>query len=93
MPLMPMGLLHPASLTKTMMLYLLFERLESGAIKLYAVDTVCTRRGTAARQTRDQTWAIHPSRPGHQSRRHQVQPTIVAIAENLAGDEKEFAKL
>jgi D-alanyl-D-alanine carboxypeptidase len=89
------GICHPASLTKIMTLYLLFERLESGAIKL---DTPLILSAHAAAQA--------PSKLGIKA--GQVIPVdqaikavvtksandiAVAIAENLAGDEKEFANL
>jgi len=89
------GLRHPASLTKIMTLYLLFERLESGAIKL---DTPLMMSAHAAAQA--------PSKLGIKSGQaipvdqaikavitKSANDVAVAIAENLAGDEKEFAKL
>jgi D-alanyl-D-alanine carboxypeptidase len=89
------GLRHPASLTKIMTLYLLFERLESGAIKL---DTPLMLSAHAAAQA--------PSKLGIKAGKaipvdqaikavvtKSANDIAVAIAENLAGDVKEFAKL
>jgi D-alanyl-D-alanine carboxypeptidase len=89
------GLRHPASLTKIMTLYLLFECLESGAIKL---DTPLMMSAHAAAQA--------PSKLGIKAGQailvdqaikavvtKSANDVAVAIAENLAGDEKEFAKL
>jgi D-alanyl-D-alanine carboxypeptidase len=89
------GLRHPASLTKIMTLYLLFERLESGAIKL---DTPLMLSAHAAAQA--------PSKLGIKAGQaipvdqaikavvtKSANDVAVAMAENLAGDEKEFAKL
>ncbi|HZL40540.1 MAG TPA: D-alanyl-D-alanine carboxypeptidase [Pseudolabrys sp.] len=86
---------HPASLTKIMTLYLLFERLEAGKIKL-----------TTEMQVSPHAAAQAPSKlgltPGDTI---QVETAIraivtksandvaVIVAEALAGDETEFAKL
>ena len=71
------GLRHPASLTKIMTLYLLFERLESGAIKL---DTPLILSAHATAQAPSKlgiklgkpSQSIRPSRPSSPS-----QPTIL----------------
>ncbi len=66
---------HPASLTKIMTLYLLFERLESGKIKLDTPMEVSQRRldpgadqawspaGRHASRSRTRSRALSPSRP------------------------------
>lgn len=85
----------PASLTKVMTLYLLFERLEAGKIKL---DTMMPVSQNASRQAPTKLGL----RPGD---RLKVEDAIqglvtrsandasVVIAEALAGDEDEFAKM
>jgi len=89
------GLRHPASLTKIMTLYLLFERLESGAIKL---DTPLMLSAHAAAQAPSKLGIkAGQAIPVDQAIKAVVTKSAndiaVAIAENLAGDEKEFAKL
>jgi D-alanyl-D-alanine carboxypeptidase len=89
------GLRHPASLTKIMTLYLLFERLESGAIKL---DTPLMLSAHAAAQAPSKLGIkAGQAMPVDQAIKAVVTKSAndiaVAIAENLAGDEKEFAKL
>ncbi len=86
---------HPASLTKIMTLYLLFERLEAGKIKL-----------TTEMQVSPHAAAQAPSKLGLKpGDTIQVETAIraivtksandvaVIVAEALAGDETEFAKL
>lgn len=89
------GLRHPASLTKIMTLYLLFERLDEGGLKL---DSPLKVSGHAAAQA--------PSKlelePGDTI---QVEDAIraivtksandvaVVVAEALSGDEDEFARM
>ena len=86
---------HPASLTKIMTLYLLFEQLESGKLKL---DSPLKVSQEAAGQT--------PTKLGLRSGTTiQVEDVIkgmitrsandaaVVVAEAIAGDEDEFAKL
>jgi D-alanyl-D-alanine carboxypeptidase len=89
------GLSHPASLTKIITLYLLFERLESGAIKL---DTPLMLSAHAAAQAPSKLGIkAGQAMPVDQAIKAVVTKSAndiaVAIAENLAGDEKEFAKL
>jgi D-alanyl-D-alanine carboxypeptidase len=91
----PDSLRHPASLTKIMTLYLLFERLESGRIKL---DTEMPVSEHAASQAPSKLGL----RPGQTL---QVEDAIkalvtksandasVVVAEALAGDENEFARM
>jgi D-alanyl-D-alanine carboxypeptidase len=91
----PDELRHPASLTKIMTLYLLFEQLEAGKVKL---DTVLPVSAEASRQ--------HPVKLGLKPGQtitveegikalvtKSANDAAVVIAEGLAGTEEEFAKL
>jgi D-alanyl-D-alanine carboxypeptidase len=86
---------HPASLTKIMTLYLLFERLEAGTITLdaplkvsaHATEQAPTILGVKAGQTITVEDAIKAVVT------RSANDIAVAIAENLAGDEEAFAKL
>ena len=91
----PDALRHPASLTKIMTLYLLFERLEAGKIKLdsqlkiseHASEQAPTKLGLKPGQTiavEDAIKAIVTK---------SANDAAVAVAENLGGDEGRFAKL
>ena len=91
----PDALRHPASLTKIMTLYLLFERLEAGKIKLdsplkvseHASEQAPTKLGLKPGQTiavEDAIKAIVTK---------SANDAAVAVAENLGGDEDHFAKL
>ena len=91
----PDALRHPASLTKIMTLYLLFERLEAGKFKLdsplkvseYAAEQAPTKLGLKPGQTiavEDAIKAIVTK---------SANDAAVAVAENLGGDEGHFAKL
>jgi D-alanyl-D-alanine carboxypeptidase len=89
------SLRHPASLTKIMTLYLLFERLEAGKIKL---DTQMRVSAHAAAQDPTklglkpgQTLAVEDAIRGLVTK--SANDAAVVIAEALAGDEEEFAKL
>jgi D-alanyl-D-alanine carboxypeptidase len=86
---------HPASLTKIMTLYLLFERLEAGKIKMSAEMPVSAHAAAQA-----------PSKlglePGESIRVETAIRAIVTksandvaviVAEALAGDEPDFARL
>ena len=86
---------HPASLTKIMTLYLLFERLESGRIKLdtqmevsaHASIQAPTKLGVRPGQTlmvEDAIKALVTK---------SANDAAVVIAEHLAGSEDEFARL
>jgi D-alanyl-D-alanine carboxypeptidase len=86
---------HPASLTKIMTLYLLFERLETGRVRLdsqmevssYAASQAPTKLGLKPGQTlmvEDAIKALVTKSANDAS---------VVIAEYLAGSEDEFAKL
>src|SRR3954447_7466665 len=91
----PDGLRHPASLTKIMTLYLLFERLESGKMNL---DTEMDVSAHASQQAPTKLGL----RPGQGI---QVEDAIkglvtrsandaaVVIAEAIAGDEDDFAQM
>jgi D-alanyl-D-alanine carboxypeptidase len=86
---------HPASLTKIMTLYLLFESLESGKLKLnsqldvsaHAAAQSPTKLGLRA----GQTLMVEDAIKGIVTR--SANDAAVVIAENLAGEESEFAKL
>jgi D-alanyl-D-alanine carboxypeptidase len=86
---------HPASLTKIMTLYLLFERLEAGKLKLdsplkvseHASEQAPTKLGLRPGETiavEDAIKAIITK---------SANDAAVAVAENLGGDEDHFAKL
>ena len=88
-------LCHPASLTKIMTLYLLFERLETGKLRL---DTQLPVSEHAAMQaptklglTADQTITVEDAIGGLITK--SANDAAVVIAEALAGDEHEFAEL
>jgi D-alanyl-D-alanine carboxypeptidase len=91
----PDALRHPASLTKIMTLYLLFERLDAGKIKL---DTPLKVSQHAADQDPTkldlkpgQTIAAEDAIKGVVTR--SANDAAVVIAENIGGDEDAFAKL
>lgn len=90
----PDSLRHPASLTKIMTLYLLFERLESGRIKL---DSQLEVSAAAAAQAPSKLGL----KPGQTiSAEDAIKALVtksandiaVVVAEALAGSEEEFAK-
>jgi D-alanyl-D-alanine carboxypeptidase len=86
---------HPASLTKIMTLYLLFERLEAGKVKLdtqlkvseHAAEQAPTKLGLKP----GQTIAVEDAIKAVVTK--SANDAAVAIAENLGGDEEGFAKL
>jgi D-alanyl-D-alanine carboxypeptidase len=86
---------HPASLTKIMTLYLLFERLEAGKFKLdtqlkvseHAADQAPTKLGLKP----GATIAVEDAIKAVVTK--SANDAAVAIAENLGGDEESFAKL
>ena len=91
----PDGLRHPASLTKIMTLYLLFERLETGKMKL---DTELPVSEHAA----DQDPTKLDLRPGGTIKvedaikgliTRSANDAAVVIAEAIGGSEDEFAKM
>jgi D-alanyl-D-alanine carboxypeptidase len=91
----PDGLRHPASLTKIMTLYLLFERLDAGKIKL---DSEMDVSGHASEQAPTklglrpgQSIKVEDAIKGLVTR--SANDAAVVIAEAIAGDEDDFAKL
>jgi D-alanyl-D-alanine carboxypeptidase len=91
----PDALRHPASLTKIMTLYLLFEQLEAGKFKL---DSSLDVSEHAAIQSptklglRDgQTIKVEDAIKGIVTR--SANDAAVVVAENIGGDEESFAKL
>jgi D-alanyl-D-alanine carboxypeptidase len=89
------GLRHPASLTKVMTLYLLFERLEAGKIGL---DTQLSVSEHAAEQSPTklglkpgQTISVADAIKGVVTR--SANDAAVVVAENLGGSENAFAQL
>src|SRR6516162_2730315 len=86
---------HPASLTKIMTLYLLFERLETGRLRLdtrlavseHAAEQAPTKLGL----TPDQMITVEDAIGGLVTKSANDAATV--IAEALAGDEHEFAEL
>ncbi|MBC7585764.1 MAG: serine hydrolase, partial [Tardiphaga sp.] len=91
----PDALRHPASLTKIMTLYLLFEKLESGKMTLdtemdvskYASEQAPTKLGLRP----GQTLRVEDAIKGLVTR--SANDASVVIAEAIAGDEDDFAKL
>jgi D-alanyl-D-alanine carboxypeptidase len=91
----PDGIRHPASLTKIMTLYLLFERLDAGRMKLdtemsvseHASDQAPTKLGLRP----GQTIRVEDAIKGLVTR--SANDAAVVIAEAVAGDEDGFAKL
>jgi D-alanyl-D-alanine carboxypeptidase len=91
----PDGLRHPASLTKIMTLYLLFERLESGKMKLdtempvsrHAADQDPTKLNLHA----GQTIRVEDAIKGLVTR--SANDAAVVIAEAIAGNEDDFAAM
>lgn len=89
------GLRHPASLTKIMTLYMLFERLESGKIKLdspmdvseHASEQAPTKLGLRP----GQSIRVEDAIKGLVTR--SANDAAVVIAETLGGSEDEFAKM
>jgi D-alanyl-D-alanine carboxypeptidase len=91
----PDALRHPASLTKIMTLYLLFERLDSGRIKLDSALKVSAHASEQAPTKLDlkpgQTIAVEDAIKGIVTK--SANDAAVTVAENLGGDEETFAKL
>ena len=86
---------HPASLTKIMTLYLLFERLDAGKMKLdtempvseHAAEQAPTKLGLRP----GQTIRVEDAIKGLVTR--SANDAAVVIAEAIAGDEDDFAEL
>jgi D-alanyl-D-alanine carboxypeptidase len=91
----PDALRHPASLTKVMTLYLLFERLETGGLKLDSPLKVSEHASeqspTKLNLKPGQTIAVEDAIKGIVTK--SANDAAVAVAENLGGDEDSFAKL
>ena len=91
----PDGIRHPASLTKIMTLYLLFERLDSGKMKLDTEMDVSAHASEQAPTKLDlrpgQTIKVEDAIKGLVTR--SANDAAVVIAETIAGDESDFAKL
>src|SRR5437868_11980715 len=91
----PDGIRRPASMTKIMTLYLLFERLDAGKMKLdtemevseHASEQAPTKLGLKP----GQTLKVEDAIKGLVTR--SANDAAVVIAEAIAGDEDEFAKL
>src|SRR5712671_3898897 len=86
---------HPASLTKIMTLYLLFERLDAGKMKLDTEMDVSEHASEQAPTKLDlrpgQTIRVEDAIKGLVTR--SANDAAVVIAETIAGDEGDFAKL
>jgi D-alanyl-D-alanine carboxypeptidase len=86
---------HPASLTKIMTLYLLFERLDAGKLKLDSPlkvsDHAADQDPTKLDLKSGQTIAVEDAIKGVVTR--SANDAAVVIAESLGGNETEFAKL
>ncbi len=91
----PDALRHPASLTKVMTLYLLFERLDAGKIKLDTPLAVSEHASDQDPTKLDlkpgQTIAVEDAIKGIVTR--SANDAAVVIAEDLGGSEAAFAKL
>ena len=89
------ALRHPASLTKVMTLYLLFERLESGRLKLDSPlkvsEHAAEQAPTKLALKPGQTITVEDAIKGIVTK--SANDAAVAVAETLAGDEDSFAKL
>lgn len=91
----PDGIRRPASLTKIMTLYLLFERLEAGKLKLdsemdvseHASEQAPTKLGLRP----GQTLKVEDAIKGLVTR--SANDAAVVIAEAIGGDEAEFARM
>lgn len=91
----PDALRHPASLTKIMTLYLLFERLESGKMKLDTEMPVSQRAAdqdpTKLNLRAGQTIRVEDAIKGLVTR--SANDAAVVIAEAIGGDEDDFAAM
>ena len=91
----PDGIRHPASLTKIMTLYLLFERLDTGKMKLDTEMDVSERASEQAPTKLGlrpgQTIKVEDAIKGLVTR--SANDAAVVIAEAIAADEDDFAKL
>src|ERR1700745_2575744 len=91
----PDGIRHPASLTKIMTLYLLFERLDAGKVKLDTEMSVSERASeqdpTKLGLRPGQTLKVEDAIKGLVTR--SANDAAVVIAEAIGGDEDDFAAL
>jgi D-alanyl-D-alanine carboxypeptidase len=91
----PDALRHPASLTKIMTLYLLFERLEERTLsldtQLKVSENAASQAPTSLGLTPGRTIAVEDAIKAMVTK--SANDAAVAVAENLSGDEGEFAKL
>ncbi|MFL6796936.1 MAG: serine hydrolase [Xanthobacteraceae bacterium] len=91
----PDALRHPASLTKIMTLYLLFEQLEAGKLKLDSPlkvsEAAASQSPTKLGLRSGSTIAVEDAIKGIVTR--SANDAAVVIGEAVAGDEAEFAKL
>src|SRR5262245_10155781 len=86
---------HPASLTKVMTLYLLFEQLEAGVLQLDTPLQISTRAAmqnpTKLGLKANQTINVEEAIKGLVTK--SANDAAVVVAEAIAGSEEEFAKL
>jgi D-alanyl-D-alanine carboxypeptidase len=91
----PDALRHPASLTKVMTLYLLFEQLEAGKFNLDSSldvsEHAAIQSPTKLGLRNGQTIKVEDAIKGIVTR--SANDAAVVVAENIAGDEESFAKL
>ncbi len=91
----PDALRHPASLTKVMTLYLLFEQLEAGKLKLDSSldvsEHAAIQSPTKLGLRNGQTIKVEDAIKGIVTR--SANDAAVVVAENIGGDEESFAKL
>jgi len=91
----PDGIRHPASLTKIMTLYLLFERLDAGKIKLDTEMPVSSRAADQDPTKLDlrpgQTIRVEDAIKGLVTR--SANDAAVVIAEYIGGTEDDFARM
>jgi D-alanyl-D-alanine carboxypeptidase len=89
------ALRHPASLTKVMTLYLLFERLDAGKIKLdtplHVSEHASEQDPTKLDLKPGETIAVEDAIKGIVTK--SANDAAVVVAENLGGDEPTFAKM
>jgi D-alanyl-D-alanine carboxypeptidase len=86
---------HPASLTKIMTLYLLFEQLEAGKLKLDSQlkvsEEAAGQNPTKLGLKPGSTLAVEDAIKGMVTR--SANDAAVVVAEAIAGDEREFSRL
>ena len=91
----PDALRHPASLTKIMTLYLLFEQLEAGKLKLDSSlevsEHAAIQSPTKLGLHNGATIKVEDAIKGIVTR--SANDAAVVVAENIAGDEESFARL